>query len=157
MHIECLPSSVPSFPLNVAVNSITPQTAVVSWDQLTGSRMGGSNGQLTIKSYILTYKREKEDWTQAKRISLDKNSLSAVLDNLKANTNYIVSVRGVNDLGEGIPAFSSVFSTLSLRKLFDTLVCVCVCVCMCVCVCVCARARARVCVHVCSIFALDVT
>jgi hypothetical protein len=106
--------SVPSFPLNVAVNSVTPQTAVVSWDQLTGSRTGGSNGQLTIKSYILTYKSEKEDWMQAKRISLDKNSLSAVLDNLKANTNYIVSVRGENDLGEGIPAFSSVFSTLSL-------------------------------------------
>ena len=118
-------SPVPSQPQNVNVQSVTPQTAEISWDLLTGARTGASVG--VLKSYVVAYKEVGELWETAKQVTVPPSASSVLLDDLIYNTSYVVSVKGVNDLGEGQPGYSRLFRTLSLSELS-----VCLLLCLCV-------------------------
>ena len=108
-------SPVPTQPQNVLVQSVTPQTAEISWDQLTGARTGARVGVLT--SYTVAYKEVGEPWDAAKQVTVPPSASSVVLDDLRYNSSYVVSVNGVNDLGEGQPGYSRLFRTLPLGEL----------------------------------------
>ena len=108
-------SVVPVAPVSVTVDmsTVTPESAIVTWSPLTGAYTGGFD----IVRYIVSYKREDEEWYMAQTLDAEPDVSQVTVGDLEPLSAYIASVKGVNALGEGFPAESQIFSTPELCEL----------------------------------------
>ena len=112
---SCHTAVVPVAPVSVTVDTstVTPESAVVTWSPLAGAYTGGYD----IVRYIVSYKREDEEWSMAKTLDAKPDAWQATLVELEPNSTYSASVKGENALGEGFPAESQMFTTPELCEL----------------------------------------
>ena len=108
-------SVVPVAPVSVTVDmsTVTPESAIVTWSPLTGAYTGGFD----IVRYIVSYKREDEEWYMAQTLDAEPDVSQVTVGDLEPLSAYIASVKGVNALGEGFPAESQIFYTPELCEL----------------------------------------